>query len=95
MSHLWKRQELELRIWKVVCGALHYGTPRMRLNRTKGLPIPPFPFWCKGSKRRREYQAKVAISVQQDQDQQNGGMEVIMDPRAASSSKPLAAEDQL
>ena len=54
-----------------------------------------FPLWCKGSKRRQEYQAKAAISVQQDQDQQNGKMEVIVEPRAASSSEPLAAEDQL
>ena len=54
-----------------------------------------FPLWCKGSKRRREHQAKASISVQQDQDQQNGRMEVIVEPRTASSSEPLAAEDQL
>ena len=33
-----------------------------------------FPLWCKGGKHRREYQAKATISVQQDQDQQGGGM---------------------
>ena len=54
-----------------------------------------FPLWCKGGKRRQEYQAKATISVQQDQDQQNGRMEVIVEPRTASSSEPLAAEDQL
>ena len=54
-----------------------------------------FPLWCKGGKRRPGYQAKATISVQQDQDQQNGRMEVIVEPRAASSSEPLAAEDQL
>ena len=34
-------------------------------------------------------------SVQQDQDPQNSRMEVIVEPRTASSSEPLAAEDQL
>ena len=54
-----------------------------------------FPLWCKGGKRRQEYQEKATISVQQDQDQQNGRMEVIMEPRKASSSESLAGEDQL
>src|SRR4051812_30514625 len=44
----------------------------------------PFPLWCKGGKRRREDQAKVSISVQQDQDQSNGGKEVTMEPRTVS-----------
>ena len=54
-----------------------------------------FPFWCKGGKRRQEYQAKATISVQQDQDQQDGRTEVIVEPKPASSSGPLAGEDQL
>ena len=54
-----------------------------------------FPLWCKGGKRKQEYQAKETISVQQDQDQQDGRMEVIMEPKPASSSEPLAGEDQL
>lgn len=54
-----------------------------------------FPLWCKGGKRRREYQAKATISVQQDQDQQNGRMEVIVDPKTASPPESLAGEDQL
>ena len=54
-----------------------------------------FPLWCKGGKRRREYQAKATISVQQDEDQQSGRMEVIMEPRKASSSESLAGQDQL
>src|SRR3954469_12912767 len=45
---------------------------------------PPFPLWCKGGKRRREDQAKVSISVQRDQDQSNGGKEVIVEPMTAS-----------
>src|SRR3954464_6129573 len=44
----------------------------------------PFPLWCKGGKRRREDQAKASISVQRDQDQSNGGKEVIVEPRTAS-----------
>ena len=46
-----------------------------------------FPLWCKGSKRRQEYQAKATISVRQDQDQQNGRMEVIVEPRTASPQR--------
>ena len=49
-----------------------------------------FPLWCKGGKRKQEYQAKATISVQQDQDQQNGRIEVIVEPKPASSSEPLA-----
>ena len=54
-----------------------------------------FPLWCKGGKHRPRYQANVTIPVQQDQDQQNGGMEVIVEPKTASSSGILAVEDQL
>ena len=54
-----------------------------------------FPLRCKGSKHRQEYQAKATILVQQDKGQQNGKMEVIMEPRKASSSESLAGEDRL
>ena len=54
-----------------------------------------FPLWCKGSKRRQEYQAKATISVQQDQDQQNGRMEVIVEPKLASLPESLTGEDRL
>ena len=54
-----------------------------------------FPLWCKGSKHRREHQAKASILVQQDQDRRNGRKEVIVEPRKASSSEPLTCEDQL
>ena len=53
------------------------------------------PLWCKEGKRRREYQAKATISVQQDQDQQNDRMEVIVEPKPASPPESLAGEDQL
>ena len=64
-------------------------------RRASACAVSLFPLWCKGGKRRPRYQAKATISVQQDQDQQNGRMEVIMEPRKASSSESLAGEDQL
>ena len=54
-----------------------------------------FPLWCKGGKHRPRHQAKVAIPVQRDQDQQSGRTEVTMEPRTASSLVLLAAEDHL
>ena len=54
-----------------------------------------FPLWCKGGKRRREYQAKATILVQRDQDQENGRMEIIVEPNPASPSESLTGEDQL
>ena len=52
-----------------------------------------FPLWCKGGKRRQEYQAKATISVQQDQDQHDGRMEVIVEPKTMSPPEPFAGED--
>ena len=40
-----------------------------------------FPLWCKRGKCRQGYQAKAAILVQQDQDQQSGRTEVIWSTR--------------
>ena len=57
-----------------------------------------FPLWCKGGKRSRgvpRHQAKVAISVQRDHDQEDYEMEVTVEPKPASSSEPLTGEDQL
>ena len=54
------------------------------------------PLWCKGGKRNRgvtRHQAKVAISVQRDQDQEDCKMEVIMEPRTASPPELCAGED--
>ena len=56
-----------------------------------------FPLWCKGGKRSRGVprpQAKVAISVQQDQDQADGKAEVIMEPKMASPPELFAGEDR-
>ena len=64
-------------------------------RRAPACVVSLFPLGCKGGKHRPGHQAKVTVSVQQDQDQQNGRMEVIVEPRAASPSEPLAAEDQL
>ena len=64
-------------------------------GRAPARTVSFFPLWCKGSKHRREHQAKASISMQQDQDQQNGRMEIIMEPRIASPSESLAVGDQL
>ena len=45
-----------------------------------------FPLWCKGGKRSRgvpRHQAKVAISVQRGQDQEDYEMEVTVEPKTA------------
>ena len=60
--------------------------------------VSSFPLWCKGGKRSRgvpRHQAKVSISVQQDQDQQDGRTEVIVEPKTASPLAPLTGEDHL
>src|SRR4051812_23364301 len=53
-------------------------------RRAPACVVSSFPLWCKGGKRRREDQAKASILVQRDQDQSNGGEEVIVEPRTAS-----------
>ena len=73
----------------------------MQAMTTKGAKRAParavssFPLWYKGSKRRREHQVKASISVQQDQYQSNGKMEVTVEPKSASPPEPLIGEDQL
>ena len=67
-------------------------------RRAPACAVSLFPLWCKGGKHRRgvpRHQAKVAISVQRDQDQQSGRMEVTVEPKTVSSPVPLAAKDQL
>ena len=56
-----------------------------------------FPLLCKGGKRSRGVprpQAKVAISVQQDQDQADGKAEVIVEPKTASPPELFAGKDR-
>ena len=71
----------------------------MQAMTTKGASLAParavssFPLWCKGSKRRREHQAKASISVQQDQDRKDDRTEVTAEPTAASPPEPFVGED--
>ena len=82
-------------------GGVPHEVPVTQAMTTKGARRAParavssFPLWCKGSKRRREHQAKAPVSVQRDQDQSNGREEVIVEPKPASPPEPLAGEDQL
>ena len=82
-------------------GGVPHEVPMTLAMRTKGASRAParavssFPLWCKGSKRRREHQAKAPVSVQRDQDQSNGREEVIVEPKPASPPEPFAGEDQL
>ena len=41
------------------------------------------------------HQAKVSISVQQDQDQKDGKTEVIVEPKTVSPPEPFAGGDRL
>ena len=62
-------------------------------RRVPACAVSFFPLWCIGSKRRREHQAKVAISVQRDQDQEDYETEVTVEPKTASSPELCAGED--
>ena len=69
-----------------VQGRVPHEVPMTQAMTTKGASRAParavssFPLWCKGSKRRREHQAKASISVQRDQDQPNGWKESLWSP---------------
>ena len=70
----------------------------IKTRQAPAYAVSLFPLWCKGGKRRRRvlrHQEKVSISVQRDQDQQDGKMEVTMEPKAASPPEPLAGEDHI
>ena len=69
--------------------ACHDDRDQAGARRALACVVSLFPVWCKGGKRRQEYQVKATISVQQDQDQQNDRMEVIVEPRKASLSEPF------
>ena len=71
---------------------------KIKTRRAPARIVSLFPLWCKGGKRRHgvpRHQDNVSISVQQDQDQQDGRMEVTVEPKTVSSPVLLAAEDQL
>ena len=67
----------------------------IEIRRVPAYAVSLFPLRCKGNKHSPRHWAKVTILVQQDQDQQSGRMEVIVEPKTASSPALLAAEDQL
>ena len=65
-------------------------------RRVPAREVTSYPLWCKGSKHSREVprrQAKVAISVQQDQDQEDCKTEVIVERKMASPPELCACED--
>ena len=65
-------------------------------RRAPACAVSLFPLWCKGGKHSRgvpRHQAKVAISVQRDQDQEDYEMEVTVEPKTASSPELCAGED--
>ena len=65
-------------------------------RRVLARAVSLLPLWCQGGKRRRgvqRHQSKVSISVQQDQDQQDGKTEVTVEPKIASPLEPFAGED--
>ena len=76
-------------------------TQAMKTKGARRVParvVSSFPLWCKGGKRSRgvpRHQAKVAISVQQDHDQEDCKMEVIVEPKTVSPLELSAGEDQL
>ena len=78
--------------------ASHDDQDQVGARRAQAGIVSLFPLWCKGGKRRRgvpRHQGKVSISVQQDQDQQDGRTEGIVDLKTASSPAPLTGEDHL
>ena len=71
---------------------------KIKTRRAPARIVSLFPLWCKGGKRRHgvpRHQDNVSISVQQDQDQQDGRMEVTVEPKTVSSPAPLAGKDHL
>ena len=65
-------------------------------RRVPARAVSSFPLWCKGGTRSRgvpRHQAKVAISVQRDQDQKDGRTEVIVEPNMASPPEHFVGED--
>ena len=78
--------------------ASHDDRDQVGARRAPACAVSSFPLWCKGGKCRRgvlRHQAKVSISVQRDQDKQDGRMEITVEPKMASSPVPLVVEDHL
>ena len=65
-------------------------------RRAPTCAVSLFPLYCKEGKHGRgvaRHQAKVAISVHRDQDQEDYEMEVTMEPTTTSSVEPFTGED--
>ena len=65
-------------------------------RRAPARAVSSLPLWCKGGKRSHgvpRRQAKVAISVQRDQDQEDYETEVTVEPKTTSSPELCAGED--
>ena len=59
--------------------------------------VSSFPLWCKGGKCSRgvpRHQAKVAISVQRDQDHEDYETAVTVEPKMASPPEFFVGEDR-
>ena len=83
--------EVETPTWPVTQAMTTKGA-----RRVPARTVSSFPLWCKGGKRScgvLRHQAKVAISVQQDQDQEDCKTEVIVEPKTASPPELCAGED--
>ena len=76
-------------------------TQAMTIKGARRVParaVSSLPLWCKRGKRSRgvpRHQAKVAILVQQDQDQKDSKMEVIVKPETVSTLEAFAGESHL
>ena len=65
-------------------------------GRVPARTVSSLPLWCKGGKRSRRvprHQAKVAISVQRDQNQEDYETEVTVEPKTASPPELCAGKD--
>ena len=83
------REEAERSRWGTSRGAhdaSHENQSQAGARRAPTCAVSLFSLWCKEGKRRQGYQAKATFSVQRDQDQQDGRMEDIVEPKPASSS---------
>ena len=62
-------------------------------RRAPACAVSLFPLRCNGGKHRPRHQAKVAILVQRDQDQEYIKTKVIVEPKTASPREIFAGED--
>ena len=76
--------------------ASHDDRDQAGARRAPACIVSLFPLWCKGGKHIcgvPRHEAKVAISVQRDQDQEDYETEVTMEPKTVSSPELCTGED--